>query len=91
MSKTIPTQIPAPSTSEYHININSVSLNIGVAREVPTTTRSYLTKFLEHIVILWFERRYHKQNSFSRLESSIWTPPIFLPSKKFWAGYATVT
>jgi len=27
MSNTILTQIPAPSTSEFHININSVQLN----------------------------------------------------------------
>ena len=90
MSNTIPTQIPAPSTSEFHININSVSFNIGVASEVPTTTRSYLQIFRTYGYFV-FERRYHKQNSVSRLESSIWAPPNYFPPKKFWAGYATVT
>jgi len=34
-------------------------------------------KFLEHIVILCFERRYHKQNSVLRLNSNI-LPSRFL-------------
>ena len=42
-----------------------------------------LPKFLEHIVILFFERRYPKQNSVIRLKSKIFAP------QKFWAGYAT--
>jgi len=40
-------------------------------------------KFLEHIVILCFERRFSKQNSVIRLKSNI------LPPQTFWAGYAT--
>jgi len=40
-------------------------------------------KFLEHIVILCFERRFSKQNSDIRLKSSILPPPIFGPSQIF--------
>jgi len=39
-------------------------------------------KFLEHIVILCFERRFSKQNSDIRLKSSI-LPPQFLAPPKF--------
>ena len=41
-------------------------------------------KCLENIVILCFERRFSKQNSVTRLKSSIL-------ASNFWAGYATVT
>ena len=34
-------------------------------------------KFLENIVILWFERRFSKQNSAIRLKSNILAPQIF--------------
>jgi len=53
---------------------------IGVARGV---NGAMPHKFLEHIVILYFERRFSKQNSVIRLKSNIWPPPFF------WAGYAT--
>jgi len=39
-------------------------------------------KFLENIVILWFERPFSTQNSVIRLKSNI-------PPPKLWAGYAT--
>ena len=42
---------------------------IGVARVGPTVP--WPPKFLEHIVILCFERRYPKQNSVIRLKSNI--------------------
>jgi len=35
-------------------------------------------KFLEHIVILYFERRFSEQNSVIRLKSDILAPPNFL-------------
>jgi len=44
-----------------------------------------LPEFLEHIVILCFERRYPKQNNVILLKSNI------LASQYFWAGYATGT
>jgi len=40
-------------------------------------------KFLKNMVILYFERRFSKQNSVIRLKSNFWPP------QKFWAGYAT--
>ena len=42
-------------------------------------------KCLEHIIILWLERRYPKQNSVIRLKSNIF------PTPNFWAGYACAT
>jgi len=45
-------------------------------------------KFLEHIVILYFERRFSKQNSVIRLKSDILAPPNSPPNS--WAGYAAV-
>jgi len=42
------------------------------------------SKFLEHIVILCFERRYPKQNSVISLKSN-----ILRLTKNFWAGYNT--
>jgi len=46
-------------------------------------------KFLEHIVILCFERRFSKQNSVIRIKSNILTPKTFFGLLNFWAGYAT--
>jgi len=40
-------------------------------------------KFLEHIVILYFERRFSKQNSVIRLKSDILAPPNFFAHPKF--------
>jgi len=34
-------------------------------------------KVLEHIAILWFERRHPEENSVIRLKSNILPPPIF--------------
>jgi len=47
-----------------------------------------LPKFLEHIVILCFERRYPKQNSVIRLKSRILAPTFYSPPN-FYSGYAT--
>jgi len=46
-------------------------------------------KFLEHIVILCFERQYTKQNSVIRLKSNILAPQIFLGHSKIlgWLRY----
>jgi len=41
-------------------------------------------KFLENMAILWFERRFSKQNRVIRLNSKFCPPPNFL------AGYATM-
>jgi len=38
-------------------------------------------KFLKHIVILYFESSFSKQNSVIRLKSDILAPQIFLPLK----------
>jgi len=46
-------------------------------------------QFLEHIVILCFERQYTKQNSVIRLKSNILVPKFFWVIPKFWAGYGT--
>ena len=40
-------------------------------------------KFLEHIIILWLERRFPKQNSVIRLKSNILPTPNFFASPKF--------
>jgi len=40
-------------------------------------------KFLENIVILWFERRFSKQNSVIRLKSYILVTQNFLDPPKF--------
>jgi len=45
-------------------------------------------KFLAHIVILCFDRRYPKQNSVIRVKSNILVLPNFLTPPKFWTGYA---
>jgi len=45
-------------------------------------------KFLENIVILFFERRFSKQNSLIRLKSNILPPPIFFAPPKIF-GLAT--
>ena len=34
-------------------------------------------QFVEHMVILYFERRYPKQNSFIRLKSDLLPPNVF--------------
>jgi len=48
------------------------------------------SEFLEHIVILCFERRYPKQNSVIRLKSNILAPSnLFASPPKFRAGHAT--
>jgi len=44
MSNTIPTQIPAGSTSEFHFNINSVQLN----RNMSTV------KFINKVIQIFF-------------------------------------
>jgi len=41
------------------------------------------TKFLEHIVILYFETQHPKQNSVIRLKRNILDPPIFWPPPHF--------
>jgi len=48
-------------------------------------------QFLEHIVILCFERRFFKENSVIRLKSNILSPQNFwlLPNSS--AGYAIVS
>jgi len=51
----------------------------------------YPPKFLENIVILFFERRFSKQNSVIHLQSNILAPPNFWPLPNFWAGYATAS
>jgi len=38
-------------------------------------------KFLEHLVILCFERRYLKQNTVASLKSTILPPRAFIPKK----------
>jgi len=48
-----------------------------------------LPKFLEHIVILCFERRYPKQNRVFQLKSNILVCPKFFWPPNFGAGYAT--
>jgi len=45
-------------------------------------------KCLAYLVIQCSERRYPKQNTVPRLKSSVLATPKFLPSPKFWAGYA---
>jgi len=46
-------------------------------------------KFLEHIVILYFEKQYPKENSVIRLKSNILLSPQFFDTlAKFWAGDA---
>jgi len=40
-------------------------------------------KFLEHIVILCFEKRFSKQNRVIRLKSNILATPKFLTTPKF--------
>jgi len=49
--------------------------HIGVARGAKGSMAPL--KILEHIVILCFERRFSKQNSFIRLKSNILSPQIF--------------
>jgi len=46
--------------------------------------------FLEHILILCFEKRYPKQNRAIRLKSNILALNKFFCPPYFWAGYATV-
>jgi len=41
-------------------------------------------KCLENIVILWFEKRFSKQNSVIRLKSNI-PPQFFAAHSNFWA------
>ena len=48
---------------------------IGVAREARGPGHP---KFLKRAVILWFERRYSKQNSVFCLKSNIFPPPKLL-------------
>jgi len=61
--------------------LKSLLPTIGVARgqrgQVPPT-------FLEHIVILCFERRFSKQNSVIRLKSDILAPLKFLGWLRHW-------
>ena len=46
-----------------------------------------LHKFLEYIVVLCFERRYPKQNSFFRLKSNILVPQIFVLATLLFTSY----
>jgi len=47
-----------------------------------------LPKFLEHIVILCFERRISEQNSVIRLKSNILPPKKIFGPPNSWTGYS---
>jgi len=77
-----------------NVNVNMLikllSPNIGVARGGPKGPCP--PKFLKRIVILYFQRRFSKQNRIILLKSDILaSPKIFCHPPISWAGYATVT
>jgi len=59
-----------------------MGMTIGVARGAKEAMIPQ--KFLKNIVILWFQRRFSKQNSVIRLKSNIMGSPNFLGWLRHW-------